>query len=311
MDSYKNRELVKVAYYYYKKELTQNEISKKMGMSRQRVNRLLKKAREKGIVKIQIADVEKYDFELETKLEEKFNLKESVVTFSIDDENVTLDLGIAGAKYLEELVEKGDMIGVTWGRTLSEVAMRLSDHKDYEMPVVQLVGGMNIAYTALKPDEITRTIAEKFGGTPYLLYSPASVENKETKDAIMSDNSIKKTFNMMEKCNIIVVGIGELTKDSTLYTQKYFNEKYISHLVELGCVGDIGFGWYDKNGNVVKHDYLDRTIGYDIFENKNDALVVAVAGEEKKYEAILGALRGNFIDVLITDRNMAQKLVET
>src|SRR5699024_12013563 len=131
------------------------------------------------------------------------------------------------------------------------------------------------------------------------------------KDAIMSDNSIKKTFNMMEKCNIIVVGIGELTKDSTLYTQKYFNEKYISHLVELGCVGDIGFGWYDKNGNVVKHDYLDRTIGYDIFENKNDALVVAVAGEEKKYEAIIGALRGNFIDVLITDRNMAQKLVET
>lgn len=311
MNNYKKRELTKVAYYYYKKELTQNQISKKMGMSRQRVNRLLKKAREKGIVKVHIADIEKYDFELETKLEEKFNLKESVVAFSIDEENVISALGIAGARYLEEIVQKGDMIGVTWGKTLSEVAMQLPNNKRCKTPVVQLVGGMHIAYTALRPDEITREIANKFGGTPYLLYSPASVEKKETKEAIMSDNSIKKTFKMMGKCNIIVAGIGELTKDSTLYTQEYFNEKYINHLVELGCVGDIGFRWYDINGNVVQHNYIDRTIGYDILENKNDALIVAIAGGEKKYEAILGALRGNFIDVLITDRDMAQKLVKS
>lgn len=309
MNSYKNRELIKVAYYYYKKELTQNEISKKMGMSRQRVNRLLKRAREEGIVKVHIADIEKYDFELETKLEEKFNLKESVVAFSIDEENVTSALGVAGARYLDEIVEKGDMLGVTWGKTLSEVAMQLPNINNYQLPVVQLVGGMHIAYTALRPDEITRTIANKFNGTSYLLYSPASVERKEIKEAIMSDHSIKETFNMMEKCNIIMAGIGELTKDSTLYTQEYFNEKYINHLVELGCVGDIGFRWYDIDGQAVEHDYIDRTIGYDILENKNDALIVAVAGGEKKYEAILGALRGNFIDVLITDKNMAERLV--
>ncbi len=74
-------------------------------------------------------------------------------------------------------------------------------------------------------------------------------------------------------------------------------------------MGDIGFRWYDIDGHAVDHDYIDRTMGYDILENKNDALIVVVAGGGKKYEAILGALRGNFIDVLITDKNMAEKLV--
>lgn len=310
MENMEKRELIKVAYYYYKKELTQNQIAKKMGMSRQRANRLLKKAREEGIVKVQIAGIEKYDFELETKLEKKFNLQESVVAFAVDEEDIIPTLGVAGAKYLEGIIKKGDILGVTWGKTLSEVALQLPELNGYQLPVVQLVGGMHIAYTALRPDEITRTIAKKFNGIPHILYSPACVERKEIKEAIMSDPSIKRVFNMMEKSNIIIAGVGELSKDSTLYTQKYFNEKYIKHLVELDCVGDIGFRWYDIDGNVIEHDYVDKTIGYDILENKNDALVVAIAGGKKKYEAILGALRGCFIDVLVTDRNTAERLAD-
>ena len=310
MTNHDNREIIKVAYYYYKKGLTQAEIAEKMVMSRQRVNRLLKKAVNENIVQIQIIDIDKYNLELETKLEEKFNLTQSVVISAMDEKNITSSLGVAGAEYLEKLIVKDDVIGVTWGKTLSEVANRLSYNNKLQTSVVQLIGGMDIAFTALQPDEITRTIAEKLGGKPYLLYAPAIVENKETKSAIMSDKSLKTTFENMERCNIIIAGIGELSTNNTLYKQTQFNEKYIEHLLSRQCIGDIGFRWYNENGEIVEHDYKDKTIGYDILENKSNALVIGIAGGESKYKAILGALKGNYLDVLITDSDMAKRLIE-
>lgn len=213
MTNHNNRELIKVSYYYYKKGLTQAEIAKKMVMSRQKVNRLLKKALNENIVQIKIVDVDNYNLDLETKLEEKFNLSQSIVVSSIDEKSITRSLGIAGAEYLEKTLSKGDNIGVTLGKTLSEVANRLSYNTKLQVTATQLIGGLDILYSDLRPDEITRTIAEKLGGNPYLLYAPAIVENKETKDAIISDESFKTTFKNMEKCNIIIVGIGELNAD--------------------------------------------------------------------------------------------------
>ncbi|MGN9164300.1 sugar-binding transcriptional regulator [Tissierellaceae bacterium HCP3S3_D8] len=309
MSNYFNKEMVKVSYYYYKNGLTQAEIAKKMNMSRQRVNRILKKALEENIVQIKINDVDKYNVELENKLEERFNLKQSVVINPIDDHTLFSALGIAGAEYLEGILEKGDMIGVTWGKTLSEVAKRLSYNEKLNVSVVQMIGGLNIAYTDLQADEITRTIGKKLGGNSHILYAPAIVENKETKEVLMSDNNLKETFENMEKCNIIIAGIGELKEDTQLHKEGHLNEEYKSHLFSKGCVGDIGFRWYDKDGNPIRHNYYDRTIGYDILKNKNNALVVGIAGGEKKYEAILGALRGRYLDVLITDSDMAERLV--
>ncbi len=309
MSAYKNKEMVKVSYYYYKKGLTQAEIAKRMNMSRQRVNRILKKALDDNIVQIKIHDIDKYNVELENKLEEKFNLKQAVVINAIDSQTIFEALGMAGAEYLDEILKKDDMIGVTWGRTLSEVAKRLSYNEKLNVSAVQMIGGLNIAYMDLQADEITRTIGRKLGGNSHLLYAPAIVESKEIKDVLMSDNNLKDTFINMERCNIIIAGIGELKEDTKLHEDGSLNEEYKKHLLCQGCVGDIGFSWYDKDGNYVKQDYDDRTIGYNILKNKNNALVVGIAGGEKKYEAILGALRGKHLDVLITDSDIAEKLV--
>ena len=91
-----------------------------MNMSRQKVNRILKRALEDNIVQIKINDMDKYNVELENKLEDKFNLKQSVVITPIDNRTIYGALD-SGAEYLEGILTKDDMIGVTWGRTLSEV----------------------------------------------------------------------------------------------------------------------------------------------------------------------------------------------
>lgn len=90
----------------------------------------------------------------------------------------------------------------------------------------------------------------------------------------------------------------------------YFNEDYTKHLLSRDCVGDIGFRWYNKYGEAVEHNYTDKTIGYNILKNKSDALVIGIAGGKSKYESILGALKGNYLDVLITDADTATQLIE-
>lgn len=310
MATYKNKEIVKVAYYYYKLGMTQGEIAEKMSMSRQRVNRLLKKALEENIVQINIVDIEKYNFELEAKLEKKFNLKQCVVISTIDEEDIVHNLGIAGVEYLEGILKEGDLIGVTWGRTLSEVAKNLKTNEELNISAVQLVGGANVTYTSLKPDVITSTFAKKLGGQSHILYAPALVENKATKEAMMSDLSLKPTFDNMEKCNIMLVGIGEL-KEKTVYFNGEIDKVYKEHLISRSCIGDIGFRWFDRDGNIVDHEYDDNTIGYNILKRETDALVIGIAGGEEKREAILGALRGKFLDVLVTDSKTAEALISS
>ncbi|MDR7869462.1 MAG: sugar-binding transcriptional regulator [Tissierellaceae bacterium] len=310
MGIYKNKEMVKASYYYYKKGLTQSEIAEKMGMSRQRVNRVLKSALEENIVNITIVDMDKYNLELESKLEEKFHLKQSVVISAIDDKAIVPSLGIAGAEYLEDILSKDDIIGFTWGKTLSEVAKRIKPNTELNVSAVQLVGGLNIAFTSLSPDEITRTIAKKLGGESYMIFAPVIVDSKEIKDAIMSDYSLRTTFQNMDRCNIIVAGIGELNQDTKLYKDREFNKEFIQYLISKGSVGDIGFRWFDNDGQPIEHKYNNRTIGFNILEKKSDSLVVGIAGGESKYEAILGALKGRYIDVLITDNETAKRLIE-
>ncbi|MDR7869460.1 MAG: sugar-binding transcriptional regulator [Tissierellaceae bacterium] len=308
MSKYKSKEIVRVAYYYYKMGLTQSEIAERMAMSRQRANRILKKALEENIVNITIVDMDKYNFELEGKLEEKFNLKQAVVITCIDDKAIVPNLGIAGAEYLEDVLSKDDIIGVTWGKTLSEVSKRLKPNKDLTVSSVQLVGGLNIAFTDLSPDEITRTIAKKLGGDSYILFAPVIVDSKEIKDAIMSDYSLRTTFENMERCSYIIAGIGDLNQNTKLYKDENFNDEFVHHLLSKGSVGDIGFRWFDKNGHATEHNYDERTIGFNILKRLNNALVVGIAGGESKYDAILGALKGEYIDVLITDNETAERL---
>lgn len=310
MSAYTDKEMIKISYYYYRKSLTQAQIAKKMKMSRQRVNRILKKALEDNIVEIKINNVDKYNVELENKVEEMFGLKQVIIVSPIDSDTLFTSLGLAAAQYVVSLVKKGDIIGATWGRTISEVAKNLSVNKRLEVSAVQMIGGLNVASKSLQADEIARTIGRKLGGESHILYAPALVEKHSIKDALMSDMNIKETFKKMEKCNIILAGIGELKEDTYLLKDIDRNENYKKYFISKNAVGDIGFRWYDLNGQPVENEYENKTIGYNILKNNKDALVMGIAGGERKFEAILGALRGKYLDVLVTDSNTANKLIK-
>jgi DNA-binding transcriptional regulator LsrR (DeoR family) len=53
----------------------------------------------------------------------------------------------------------------------------------------------------------------------------------------------------------------------------------------------------------------DRTIGLNLEELRNIRRKICVATGEEKLQGILGALRGKLVDVLVTDEQMAVRLL--
>lgn len=303
------RTLIKIAYYYYKLGMTQGEIAKKLSISRQKVNRSISSLVAEGIVTITINGYENLYIDLEQELEDQFGLKEVIVTTNLDGQDSIPKIGIAGANYLEKIITDESVIGVSWGRTLSAVASNLPTTLKKNVSVVQLVGGMNLKNVSIKADEITRSIAHAFAGTPYLMYAPAIVKDANLREAILSDQSFEDTFEMIKKCNIAVVGIGALNQESTLFKENYLTQEDFTMLKEAKCVGDICSHYYDLNGEPFIGNINSRVIGPDIKELKQIELVIGLAAGEDKIDAIIGALAGDYLDVLITDHVTAEQII--
>jgi len=154
-ESINNNEYVKVAYYYYKAGMTQDEIAKKMTMSRQRVNRIIKRCLETGIVTITIRENFNTNVELEAQMEERTGLNEVFISSS-DMKELNESLGAAASVYLERILKDNDIIGFSRGRALSHLVSNLTPINKKNLTVTQLVGGLNAQETSTNSDNIVR-----------------------------------------------------------------------------------------------------------------------------------------------------------
>lgn len=299
---------IKIAKYYYQEEYTQTRIAKKLSIPRQTINKIVNNLVDEGIVRIEIND-EGFFTDLENDLEKKFDLKQAIVTDYVDQDDMVNSLGKKGSEYLMRIINKDTKLGISWGKTLAAFASALPQTDFNGVSVVQLVGGTNSLANSVKADEITRLIANKFNGKSYLLYAPSHVKNKETKEMFLEEDNIKNVFQNMQECDVAIVGIGQLSKEATIFKENYLQEADFHDLAATGCVGDICSRYYDKDGYIVSHRINDTTIGIDIETLRGIPTVVGIAGGIKKFEAILAALQGDFLDVLITTKDVAEKLV--
>lgn len=304
------RLMLKIAHCYYIQGMTQSQIAEKLSMSRQRVNRIIGSLVDKGIVTIKINGYEESCLELEEMLENKFNLKQAIVT-EVDGENVLEKLGAVTAEYLTRTLKDTMNICVSWGKTLSSVVHSMPTLNKGNISIVQCVGGKNVRDTSIMTDEITRVLANKLNATSYFLYAPAIVKDKNTKKIIMNEETVKNVFNMMNKCDMALVGIGSLNESSTLYEYGFLTKEEIDILRGKGCVGDMCFIPFDADGNTIETDLRDRIIGIDAQTLKNIPMVVGIAGGEGKEKAVLGALKTGFLDVLITDKKTAEYILDS
>lgn len=300
-------EYTKVAYYYYKIGMTQDDIAKKMSMSRQRVNRILKKCLEAGIVKIVIQEYEHQNVELEIQLETMLGLNETIIVNNTDNE-INESLGTAASVYLERIIKDNDIIGFSRGRALSSLVNNLKPTNKTNLTVTQLVGGLNAEEAHINSDHIVRHSSEILSAKPCFMYAPIILENKQLRDSFMKESFFSYVYGVMKSCSIAVVGIGGMSNKSAFIQKKYISKEEYDILQDKNAVGEVCTHYFDIYGEIIESGVNDRVLALDYKSYKNIPIRIGIAGGPEKLSAIIGAARGGLVNVLITDLETARAL---
>lgn len=303
--------LVEAARLYYEHGLNQERIALKLGISRPTVSRILRSARDEGIVRIEVVDPRSRGTRIEDQLCEKFRLKKAVVVPNDGESEHTIKRRLAEAAVivLDQLVDRGITLGVSWGTTMQEVAGRLRKRTVKEMTVVQLNGGISRAEYDTHASEITQKMGLNFGAIPFLLPLPAVVDSAAVKSAIVSDKNIARTLELARNAEIGMFTVGSFGHDSVLVKAEYFEPDEVDALLAGGAVADICSRIIAHDGQLCSLELDARTIGIDLEDLKMKPHSIAVAGGKAKLQAIRAGLLGRWFNTLITDEWVANALL--
>jgi DNA-binding transcriptional regulator LsrR (DeoR family) len=301
----KSELLAQVAHLYFDKDLNQTAIAKKIGVSRSSVSRLLAQAREQGIVEVVIHFPVNTSPELEKRMMETFSLKEVCIlnTKELDLSDRLYRLSILAGRYLENVLQDGEVLAVSWGSTLLEVGKNFHPTKRLNnLEVVQLIGAVGSSQIEIDATNLVRLFAGATGGKYYNLNAPMMVETVETQKALLNEPSIIETLNRAKHASIALVGIGEIEQAlSIVYRSNILDESSIQVLHEQNGVGAACSQYYDITGRPISGKVNDRVVGLSLDNLKDIPRVVGIAIGEYKAKAIFGALRGHIVNVLVTD----------
>ncbi|MBS4179406.1 sugar-binding transcriptional regulator [Lederbergia citrea] len=310
MTSDKKRLVIEVARLYYQFDYTQQEIAKKLGVSRPTVSRLLQQAKDQGFVKIKIIDPFTNNNELSKSLQTKYHLDEVKIAYATveEDREILQVMSEVTAKYLYEVVKDGDVLGVTWGTTMHRVALQLKQKPVKGVEVIQLKGGVGHSHVNTYESETVYLFAEAFNTIPRYLPLPVIVDNPMVKEVIESDRHMSRLIDLGKQANIAIFTVGPVDNEAPLFRLGYLSPEEKS-LLQSEAVGDICSRFFTREGDICSPSINERTIGIELEELKQKENSILVAGGTRKVEAIHGALLGGYANVFITDQYTAQSLL--
>lgn len=303
--------LAAVANLYYNSELTQNEIAERLYTSRSRVSRMLKEARELGIVEISVHEPWERMLAYEQELQDAFHLK-NVRVVSVKDsgkDRGSEKIAEAAAYYLDSMVKQGMVLGISWGNTLYGIVKHIStnNRKNIPVTVVPIMGAANIKSPEKDAMDLAKDLASAYGGKYRYIYAPLFVNNRSLRDNLIREENIKSVLELAAGADVILTSAGSVGYKSW---SDYLSENTLEALAAKGAVGHIGGHFYDIRGREPETSLADRIIGISSADIRRCGNVVCAAYGESKAEAILGALRGGFLNTLIIDENCARKVLD-
>ncbi len=307
------RLMTRVAQLYHEQGLRQAEIADRLDLSQSRVSRLLRQAEKEGIVRTTVAVPQGFYPELEERVQAMYGLREVIVVdvYSDDDQAVLRTIGAAAAAYVETTVQADELIGISsWSETLLSMVDNMHPQpRPAAQGVVQLLGGMGNPAVEKHATHLTRRLAEMVGGDARFLPAPGVAGSAASRLAMLDDPFVGNAMGWMREVTLALVGIGALEPSKLLAASgNVVGPEEQRELQELGAVGDICLRFYDEEGVPVVSSVDDRVIGMELEQLKAPRRCVGLAGGPRKFAAIKAALRGRYINVLITDRYTAERL---
>ena len=309
-----NREdlLTRVASLYYEYDYSQQQIGEMLKISRSNISRLLKEAKQKGLVEIRIHKRIATAPQIERELRERFALHQAMVVEQNEAEysERLASAGQLAAWYIEEILRPNTILAIAWGTGVASAVDAFSIHPVMHIEVVQMLGSVGNVVSEIDGPDLARRLANKLGGQYHYLHAPLFVDSQSTRDTFLDQPMIQHTLNQARQAQIGIVGVGTVDPDSSSFLRAgHMTKQQLIELRAQGVVGETAGQYFDING----HDNFDinqRVIALSLAEMKNIPHVVAVACGLPKTRSILGALRSGNIKALATDSITAEAILK-
>jgi deoxyribonucleoside regulator len=310
------RLLVRVARMYYGMNLTQEQIGARLGLSRFKVGRLLDRAVRESIVRIEVVHPAARLVDLEDSLVERFGLRAAVVadvaagagtSDDAHDRVVREAVATAAAGYLASVRPTG-AIGVSWGRTMLELAGRLEPGWTAATEIVQLNGATSRSSTPTRVNEIVDRFGATTGASIRLMAAPAIVGSAALRLALEADPSVGETLEAARRAPFAVFSLGIPTPHSVLVESGFVGEADRARLRAAGAVGDVLGRFLAADGTIALRDLDERTVGLPLAELAVKPHAVGLAAGSDRGPIALAAIRAGCVNVLVTDEATAQWL---
>ncbi len=309
--------LAEAAQLYYVEELTQEQIAKRFGVSRSNISRMLKEARERGLVEIRIHHPLQTLPDLQGAFRHRFGLRDCLVLASppsavLEGDNrqdVAQKIGSLAARYLQARIPDGSIVGVGWGSTVYHVVTSGYLHGKRGVSVVQLMGSIGGATPDIDGAQVAARLAQTLGGPVYHLHAPMVVNDAAVRSGLLRDQHIRKTLEMARRAETLVVSVGAISEQSGIYRAGYLNDADLDYIRGQGAVGDLCGVYYALDGSLCSLELNDRTVAVGGEVMRGIPLRVGVSWGTQKALANLGAVRSGLVNVLITDEAAAREML--
>ncbi|MBI2780522.1 MAG: helix-turn-helix domain-containing protein [Chloroflexi bacterium] len=296
--------LVRVSRLYYELGETQEAIAALVGVTRPQVSRLLKEARAQGVVEIRIVDRAAVESPAATMLRERFGLRAVHLAPTLDGppDLTRRRVGRLAGEVLRSAIRDGMVVGIGDGAAVSAVADELEPGtSQVDATFVPLCGGFWRAGAGVEP---FRRIAETLGASVQTLHAPGLLDDPAVRDALCAHAGVRSVIELWDRLDVALFGIG-----GPAWSEAAVGHDALAEIRAGAAVGEILIAPFAIDGRLVAESLRARTVAFDARALRGVALAIGVAEGVGKVAPILGALRGGFLNVLVTDVRTAEAVL--
>jgi len=308
------RFMAQVAQRYHVDGQRQSAIAKDLSISQATVSRMLKRANDEGIVRVSLTVPQGTYPELEAELRHVYGLAEAIVVDCSEDrvETITSRIGEAAAHFLETTIQNDEVIGISsWSQSIVKMIDNVHPMTQGKAKsVVQTLGGIGNPSVQKHATQVTTRLAQLTGATPVILQAPAVAASREARIILLGENFVREATEQFDNITLAFLGIGAVEPSEMLaQSGNIFSAPELQQLTEHGAVAEISQRFLDARGKQVITPLNERVIGMNIEQLIHVPRVVALAGGQSKTQAIAATLRSGVVNVLVTDKFSARRLV--
>jgi deoxyribonucleoside regulator len=302
--------LIDIATRHYVHGSSQIEIARALSLDPSTISRYLKRARDEGIVRIEIVAPRRANVEMARLLAQALGVSRVLVAELRGESDDPLEaVAAVAAQFTSDQLRRGTRVGIGWGEALAAVVRHLDPGVVEALQVCQIAGGLAEGRPGIQGHELVRQITEIYPASrATYLHAPSIVDAAGIRDAFLADRSVQAALAVAAQSDIALVGVGNMAAEATLFKASHILTADRDALLAQGAVGSMNARFYDASGAPVGH--LDRrTVALEWSELRAIPTVIAIAAGEEKAAAIRGAAMTGCIDVLITDERAAAALI--